>query len=1070
MQNHKSRTMTKFIVTAIMAIMLLFGFALPSSIVLANIQRYESINVQAATNEITVSGIKKSYNLGDTMQIPTGNGAEVIVKDPRGADVELGDPDGDHYNIVANYAGDYSVEYRQGNSTTGEIYITVSSSTPSFNFNTTNKKLIPSEIATNTNVVFPNPEVLDEDGEVIDGATATLTIRKAGSSTPLTTTRVEEEGQSFESYNFTEEGVYSVVYSYRGTGYNYIDQKYTIEVEEGYQDDVDLTFTLDSSLPTSLIQGVETELPTVTGHDRNNNNATVDVIATVNVEYLNSDGTYTAVEVNDYKFTPPYAGTYRIRYMVTDFYGNTYERVYDPINDVRDSRAPTIQIVNDYELEEDGSVSQDTIDAFQDLSSQIPSIVATGTTVTLPAIYASDNVANFADLSLRRLIKDGTDQIANLDDTSNDAYAENVINHSVQYTFENEGTYTIVYKASDATNTTVDSLYSFTIVVRDGFNDTVAPTITVREFATNESGASIDTAEPGQTIRIVKPTVVDYEDPADASNRATNDTRPTLKVYAQIGSLGERTELTLSEDETYYEYTIPKDASEDLIITYMAKDCSNNEGNGTNPDGLVRTLDIINTNENTLPEITGVSTLPEINQYDTISLNGNTQSVGEGSATPIVITDDVDTNVQFKIIVALLDGDSNISEIVDDGLSYTSTLTKAPEGGSTRTITSANFVANRAGNYVVNYIAYDHAGNYTVQTATFSVVSKATPVLVVNDYTTEMELGQAFIPQARLYIDGQIDEGATIETTVEGDINQIGTVKVTYSGTGSNQVAAEEVTISITIKDSVDPTIIIDGEVPAYADLVRDAEDNTLYQEIQLPGFSATDSGSRVDRSTYKITVKNSNDVEVASTTSASGLAFRPTGDGKYTVEYSVSDYAGNAVTQTYTISVGDVDRPTLTINTNIATDAKLSNGSYSLNIDTSKITITDTVNGEETTLDNDDYLSVTVTNSSGSTIEADEDTNYVFTLTEAGEYTITITAEDRAGNTRTETYTLDLAADDNNASTTTEVLGTILLVIAILVLIGVVWYFVKPAPKSKKDKNKKKASAIDVTDNKDKK
>ena len=62
MQNHKSRTMTKFIVTAIMAIMLLFGFALPSSIVLANIQRYESINVQAATNEITVSGIKKSYN------------------------------------------------------------------------------------------------------------------------------------------------------------------------------------------------------------------------------------------------------------------------------------------------------------------------------------------------------------------------------------------------------------------------------------------------------------------------------------------------------------------------------------------------------------------------------------------------------------------------------------------------------------------------------------------------------------------------------------------------------------------------------------------------------------------------------------------------------------------------------------------------------------------------------------------------------------------------------------------------------------------------------------------------
>ena len=1063
MQNHKTKPLTKFIVTAIMTIMLALGFVLPSTVVLANIQRYEAINVQAASNELQVSGIKKSYRLGDTMQIPTGTGATVVVKDPRGTQVELGEPNSGYYEIVANYAGDYSVQYTNGNTTTGEIYITVTSSTPSFNFNTANKKLIPSEIGTNQTVVFPNPEILDEDEEVIEDATATLTIRKAGSSTPIVTTKVEENGETFESYTFTEEGVYSVVYSYKGTGYNYIDQKYTIEVEEGFEDDVDLTFTLDSSLPTSLVQGVETELPTVTGHDRNNNNATVDVITTVSVEYLNSNGEYQAIEVNDYKFTPTYAGTYRIRYMVQDFYGNTYERVYDPIENVRDSQAPTIQIVNPYTIEEDGTVSEDTINGLVDASNSIPSIVATGTTVTLPAIYASDNVANFADLSLRRLIRNGTDQIANLDDTSNDNYAENKINENVTYTFETEGTYTIIYKASDATNTTADSLYAFTIVVREGFTDTIAPTVTVRDFATDENGATLNSAEPGDTIRIAKPTVVDYVDPEDPSNRDTNDTRPTVKVYAQIGDDQEtRTELTLNEEETYYEYTIPEDADADLRIIYMASDCSGNTGNGTDSNGLIRTLSIVDVNETTPPTITGVvDSLGEINQYETISLNGNEAISGGSPYTAIQVADTADSDVQLKVVVTLN------GEVVDEGLELTSQLVKSQSGGSTRMILNADFVANRAGTYVVNYIAYDHAGNYTVQSSTFTVVSKATPVLIVNDYSSEMELGQAFIPQANIYIDGQIDETGTVTTTVQGDINQLGTVKVTYSGEGSNGVEAEDVTISITIKDSVNPTIILDGEVPSYADLVRDAEDSTKYQAIELPGFSATDNGSRVDRTTYKITVKNSNDVEVASSEGANGLSFNPTGDGKYTVEYSVSDYAGNTTTQTYTISVGDVERPTLTINTDIVTNATLSNGSYSLRINADDIVITDTNNGTEETLDNDDYLSVTVTNSSGTAVDPDEDTNYVYTLTEAGEYTITITAEDRAGNTRTETYTLDLAADDNNASTTTEVLGTILLVIAILVLIGVVWYFVKPAPKSKKDK-KKKVTNLDLNDKKE--
>ena len=426
---------------------------------------------------------------------------------------------------------------------------------------------------------------------------------------------------------------------------------------------------------------------------------------------------------------------------------------------------------------------------------------------------------------------------------------------------------------------------------------------------------------------------------------------------------------------------------------------------------------------------------------------GTTVDLSNGGT--ISITDTEDTDVMLKVMVTC-DG-----EIVDDALTMTTITTKVGNG-STKTIAEANFDANRAGDYVVNYIAYDHAGNYTVQSTTFTVVSKATPILSVNNYSSEMELGSAYIPTAIVTIGGKVDEGATIITEVQGDINQVGTVKVTYKAIGSNGEESAKKVITITVKDTTKPTIVLDGEVPEYVDLEKDPEDETLYKEITVPGFTATDNGSKIDKSKYKITVKNKNDVEVASANDANGLTFRPTGNGKYTVEYSATDNAGNVITQTYTINVGDVVRPTLTIKNEPATTAKLKNGSYSLKIDTADISIVDDVDGE---LSVDDYLSVTVTNSSGTAIEADEDTSYVFTLTEAGEYTITITAEDKAGNTRTETYKLDLSAEDNGATTTTEVLGTILLVIAILVLIGVVWYFVKPAPKAKKD-NKKEVSS----------
>ena len=224
MQTQKSKSILKFLATTLLTFMLMLGFALPTSIVLSNVQRYEAMTVKAASNSIEIQGLKKSYTIGQTITLPVVSGATIKVKDPKNNNVTLGS----NNEFEASMAGDYSVEYKNGNTTTGEIFITVSASNATLNFDVENKKILPKEIATNTTVVFPKPEVLGENGIAISGASATLTVKKAGSSTPLTTIPVEENSVSYEKYTFTEAGVYSVVYSYKGAGYSYVDQKYTL--------------------------------------------------------------------------------------------------------------------------------------------------------------------------------------------------------------------------------------------------------------------------------------------------------------------------------------------------------------------------------------------------------------------------------------------------------------------------------------------------------------------------------------------------------------------------------------------------------------------------------------------------------------------------------------------------------------------------------------------------------------------------------------------------------------------------------------------------------------------------
>ena len=88
------------------------------------------------------------------------------------------------------------------------------------------------------------------------------------------------------------------------------------------------------------------------------------------------------------------------------------------------------------------------------------------------------------------------------------------------------------------------------------------------------------------------------------------------------------------------------------------------------------------------------------------------------------------------------------------------------------------------------------------------------------------------------------------------------------------------------------------------------------------------------------------------------------------------------------------------------------------------------------------------------------EGTNYVYNLESAGEYEITITVKDEAGWTAERTVTVTVATSASNANEIYKTVGIVFIVISVVVLAGVVTYFVVSKvklDKKTKGKNKKK-------------
>jgi len=279
-------------------------------------------------------------------------------------------------------------------------------------------------------------------------------------------------------------------------------------------------------------------------------------------------------------------------------------------------------------------------------------------------------------------------------------------------------------------------------------------------------------------------------------------------------------------------------------------------------------------------------------------------------------------------------------------------------------------------------------------------------------------------------------------------------------------------TYTITVNDTQGPKI---SEATYDYPTIMSVADFTT-NGIKILPIEATDaSGINVEKSKIVLSWKRANGTTSGSTgsktyegTVAFGdiEAYKATAtetvklDGAYTITYTVYDNNGNYTTKAYTIYVGDNEDPVLSfaddfVETSYTVGTKLT-------IDTAKITATDnnpladdakptiklvnTATNEEVSYEEEKY-----------TKDGKEYSKLIFAeFSEVGTYTLTVEIEDQVGHVAQESFSIDVSSKTKNVTPVYQIVGIILIVLSVLILVGVVVYFIVAKVKLDKELKKK--------------
>lgn len=1047
----------------------------------------------SALTMLNVASHNSEALLGDDYTIPTAtlvvNGSSTTltsdnytIVSPIGENVTENVEQG---KLTLNRIGTYVINYSIVNSgktytASVEVNVKVGSNTINLLEDLENKhRILPEYVfqSYNKDIYIPKAEVEFANDTVEQDYTITTII-----TSPTQKTLTFDEVTGKLNYTSLEEGTYSVKYIAKTTDGVYLNsrtEEFVVLSDNEFKNeygstDYTLEFGYSKTVPTSADIGEELDLPLPTGKIGTKSTPvyykieafvyadgkTVDVSnQTINGNKFTAQKSYT-VDGQTYNIDN---GRYLFYYNVTDALGKKAERTGFEISGVKDTKAPEIKVeehkiqslyTNGKNIVIKAFTAEDLADDTLELTRYIRSSVQSSTEDDL---YTDKGKA--ADIYTKDIVFNKTNDFA---------FDENTMVDGGELEINANATYTVYYEAKDSANKVGKKSYTFKVDAREY---TSAPTVEFKDTFPKS-------ANNGDKIIFSAPVASD-----------TIDERPYTQVMYKFDN--EANWTTIDADKNgKYTVAIDKEGATSLKIRAKTENDAPLTALETNADNDIKNysgfkygydeveITIKDQKDETPPTVVSLSDFAgTYNQNDEVVL------------PTLTLTDDLVDYVDVNINVTH-------NQIVDS-----ETVTQSFDvedafimrAGNTLVLKGAKFYATLAGNYDIVYEITDAGNNksYIYQYATVTQKQQVSEPKFSNLPEAlsggKLELGESLtLPVPELPgADGEYDYYVNVKGPVGSQLNKetftakkAGTYTIIYDLYKTTDVdnIVDTKEFKVVVSDNTNPEVRVEWDLnDSYAQ----------YSKVLIPVFSASDI-SNIDMESSKIAItssKNSFNLEIKGSDVASlleqyygwldeeekikngdidehvnyekpGKLLLPLDyNEQYTVTYTIYDNSvnKNSVSKSYTIKVGDLVAPSIDLDddiiaSNVKIDTKLS-------IDLSKISILDNKTQGMTALkDIKIVVKNTTTGKTLNKIDEDED-KYEYNIDTAGEYSVTFSATDAAGNTKTVTRTFTVNEPSNDGATTNEVITIVLCCVAVVVLAGSIVYMVISKKKSQQYK-----------------
>ena len=1090
------------LILTVMAAVLCFGIFTLSSASFSAYAKADSKPSNFVGPELTITKADVTYNLDDiitttktedgsivkgvVLPLATGTGLEVTAKSATGSKVDalpdsavIADLGGAYLLSPEFYVGKYYVTYtaKENNVTTSKkIAVSFDSQRIEFEDITSanNKNIIPNYVNPGKTIKFGYPNIIfDGDADSAKSSSdASLGTLSVSVTTPSgTTTDLTAAGDTEKTFDYTiptenAEGSYKVKYAYTLKATNQtISKSYSFNVISTDQfdpaNDVSLKISSWSSSldDLSLSVGVEKTLPTPTVVN-SKDNSNISTYTTIKAEYYDTVNSAWVVEkdnITNFKFTPTRAADYRFTYTCNDFYGSTAAtRISSNIKASLSSSTLGIKLVTaDYDPAAEGFNKEEFYKNAVDSSFAIPTMVEVGSTYTLPAMA----VTSYGDFELTP--------------TFTIAGNTNDYNKTKSYTFSTTGTYTINYQIAYKNNTNQRVQRTFEVQVVSSLKNTdVTLDGSINGLAT--------TVKAGNTLNFTVSATDVVTNQSSSLFGQTADADIEKQVSATID--GTNVDVTKNEDGTY-SVEVPATTEADKVVkvtTVLVDDLGNTKT-------IEKSITVVNYSNDT--------TAPTLDKTDILADTEANYTFSRGTEVSVLPLKATDTQSNVSLNVTVKNGGNTILE------KSVFSLKNGANNTATISADQFKFVISNSGAYYVTYTAVDANNNVTVFAYQIWSESNSKPAVTLSGVPSTANVGETIelSDVAKVQKDGEdlnyntvlltdpsaaADLSAYITTNnipqnsililVEGDfaagntatsIVARGDINLTAWAYGTTVDANAKVDAKITVTDTTAPQFTISGQgesdrnIPLTSGVANITVDWFATADDAALGYEGTGVKTLSIKATYQSdseelwSITKSPDDEIE----ASELTFEATKNGRINVVYTVSDFNNNETTKTLVFYVGDCVAPVVSLGDQDLTKSITTGGEFVL--DLSQLKAKDA--GEDYNYgDSDMSFSIKLTQDGTDVSSKAQIDNNKWTVSEleAGTYVLTVSATDKAGNVSyNESRTFKVESKTAGKVTSTTVWGTILIILALVILAGVIFFFVRPTKSKVKVANANK-------------